>query len=108
MGETHLLPANAETVPTARRLCVYAAAPGRSHGVMPESALGDKKQQDKGRADADALSASQVLMVLICVPVHCNLEQKLDCVCACLFVGSWGGGKGWCTPGDRLVGVGVW
>lgn len=38
----------------------FVAAPGRSHGVMPESALEDKEKQDKGRADTDALFASQV------------------------------------------------
>lgn len=46
-------------------LVCYAAAPGRSHGVMPESALQDKEKQDKGRADADALFASQVHMAVM-------------------------------------------
>lgn len=39
---------------------VCPTAPGRSHGVVPESALQDKEQQVKGRADADALLAPQV------------------------------------------------
>ena len=33
---------------------------------MPESALEDKEKQDKGRADADALFASQVCIHEVC------------------------------------------
>lgn len=39
---------------------VCPTAPGRSHGAMPESAVQDKEQQDKGRADTDAILAPQV------------------------------------------------
>lgn len=46
-------------------LVCFVAAPGRSHGVMPESALEDKEKQDKGRADADALCASQARMAVM-------------------------------------------
>ena len=31
------------------------AAPGRSHGVMPESAVEDKEQREQGDADTEAL-----------------------------------------------------
>ena len=55
------------------------AAPGRSHGVMPESALKDREEQDQGRADADALIGSQVCMILASVHVRCmRLRVLLD------------------------------